>query len=76
MYKCSGCGREIGAMLDRNGQPEMFKCVRSGRIAKAIPQFNSRDRVKFHPPKTEKQKKYRKPKVLATKINPLAQEGE
>lgn len=36
-YKCSACGRAIGAMLDKKGKPELFKCPNTGRVAHTIP---------------------------------------
>lgn len=53
-YQCSECRRPMGAMLDRKGRPELFKCPYSGRVAHTIPE---------HPP----QRKTIKPnKSLAT----------
>lgn len=33
MYRCSECNRPIGLMADANGNPVMYKCPRTGRIA-------------------------------------------
>lgn len=39
MYQCSECGRSVGAFLDREGKPTMFKCPRTGEPATTIPEF-------------------------------------
>lgn len=33
---CSECSRTIGPMLNRDGQPRLFKCPHSGRVAEAV----------------------------------------
>ncbi|QSM01195.1 hypothetical protein SEA_NANOSMITE_103 [Mycobacterium phage Nanosmite] len=33
MYKCSECRRPVGRMVDRHGNPELFKCPNTGRVA-------------------------------------------
>ncbi len=37
MYRCSVCRRPVGAMLDREGQPEPFLCPYAHKIAEATP---------------------------------------
>ncbi|ASR75951.1 hypothetical protein SEA_GENEVAB15_114 [Mycobacterium phage GenevaB15] len=34
-YKCSACKRPVGLMVDAKGEPEMFKCPNTGRVASA-----------------------------------------
>lgn len=36
-YRCSECHKPIGAMLDNHGQPQLFKCHNSGRVANMVP---------------------------------------
>ena len=31
-FVCSECGRHIGMMAGKDGKPELFKCVRTGRV--------------------------------------------
>ena len=33
MYTCSECHRPVGLMADMEGNPVMYKCPRTGRVA-------------------------------------------
>lgn len=35
-YQCSECVRPVGSLLDANGQPELFLCPRTNRVATPI----------------------------------------
>ena len=34
-YRCSECGKSIGLIADKKGNPELFRCPTTGLIAKA-----------------------------------------
>lgn len=36
MYRCSECSSTIGAMIGKDGKPELFKCIRTGGVARAV----------------------------------------
>lgn len=38
-YQCSQCRAHMGAMLDKDGKPELFKCPKSNRAAHMIPEL-------------------------------------